>query len=203
MKSENESLNDLAEIRSMMERSSKFLSLSGLSGIMAGIYALCGTYLVYKVYGFNPDRISYTAGKNNLPGIVFLAVVILILAIGTAVFLSYKSAHNKGEKIWNPASRQLVSGMAVPLLAGGVLILLFILKGLMGLIAPLTLIFYGISLYNASRFTINELKFLGLLQILLGLISAYFIEYGLIIWAGGFGILHIIYGTYMYFRYER
>ncbi len=41
-------LQDLTEIRSMMERSSRFISLSGLSGISAGVFALIGAYLAYR-----------------------------------------------------------------------------------------------------------------------------------------------------------
>lgn len=203
MKKEQDYIQDVAEIRSMMERSSKFLNLSGLSGIMAGIYALAGAYIAYSYYHFNPNEISYQITKSSLPNIFFLAVIILILALATAVIFSYKSAQDKGEKLWNPTSRRLLISMAVPLITGGILILIFISKGLIGLIAPMTLIFYGMAMYNASKYTIDVLKFLGLVQLGLGLISSYFIEYGLLIWAAGFGVVHIIYGTYMYFWYER
>ncbi len=203
MKKEQNHIQDIAEIRSMMERSSKFLSLSGLAGIMAGIYALAGAYIAYSYFHFNPDEITYQITKSSLPNIFFLAIIILIFALATAIFLSYKKAGNKGEKIWNPTSRRLLASMAVPLLSGGILILVLISKGLVGLIAPLTLLFYGLALYNASKFTIDELKILGLLEIGLGLISTFFIEYTLIFWAFGFGAAHIIYGIYMYFRYER
>jgi hypothetical protein len=93
--------------------------------------------------------------------------------------------------------------MLVPLVSGGILILVLIVKDLIGLIAPLMLLFYGLALYNASKFTIDEVKFLGMTQIGLGLIASYFTEYGLLFWSIGFGVVHIIYGIYMYFRYER
>ena len=93
--------------------------------------------------------------------------------------------------------------MAVPLIAGGLLILILIAKGLIGLIAPFTLLFYGLAVYNASKYTYEEVKVLGLFQVGLGLISAYFVRYGLLCWALGFGVVHIIYGIYMNYRYER
>ena len=93
--------------------------------------------------------------------------------------------------------------MAVPLVAGGLLILILIAKGLIGLIAPVSLIFYGMALFNASRHTLEEVKVLGIIQIGLGLISSYFVEYGLLIWALGFGVVNIIYGIYMHYKYER
>lgn len=208
MKDEQNYIQDIAEMRSMMERSSKFLSLSGLAGIMAGIYALAGAYIAYKFFYFNPDEIVYDTLKSgslsfSLLKVIFLAIIILILAIGTAIFLSYKKANKRGEKLWNATAKRLLINMAVPLIAGGLLILILISKGLIGFIAPFTLLFYGLALYNASKFTYEEVRSLGLIQIGLGLISSYFVGYGLIFWAFGFGVVHIIYGIYMHYKYER
>lgn len=204
MKEERDYIQDIAEIRSMMERSSKFLSLSGLSGIMAGTYALAGAYIAYNFYSFNPDQIVYdTLNSGNLSKVILLAIAILILTLGTAMFLSYKKADKRGEIVWNATSKRMITNLAIPLLAGGIFIVILLSKGLIGLIAPLTLLFYGLAMYNASKFTYDEIKFLGLIQMGLGLISSWFIEYGLLLWAIGFGVVHIIYGIYMHLRYER
>jgi uncharacterized membrane protein YidH (DUF202 family) len=208
MKEQQDYIRDIAEMRSMMERSSKFLSLSGLAGVMAGIYALAGAYIAYQIFDFDPAQMDYsnlqTKGlSSDLLQVIFLALAILVLAIGTAVFLSHKKAVKRREKIWNPTARRLLLTMAVPLVAGGLLILILMAKGLIGFIAPFTLIFYGLALYNASKFTYEEVKSLGLIQIVLGLISAYYIGYGLLFWAVGFGLFHIIYGVYMHYKYER
>ncbi|MGE5401355.1 MAG: hypothetical protein ACM3S2_13215 [Ignavibacteriales bacterium] len=200
MKEKQDYIRDIADIRSMMERSSKFLSLSGWAGIMAGIYALSGAYIAYKLFDFNPDEIVYST--TSLPKVISLAILVLILALGTAIILSYRKADKGGETVWNATSRRLLANMAVPLAAGGILILVLIAKDLVGLIAPLTLLFYGLALYNASKFTYNEMKFLGMIQMVLGLISCYFIEYGLLFWVIGFGVFHIVYGIYIYFRHE-
>lgn len=208
MKEEHDYIRDIAEIRSMMERSSKFLSLSGWAGIMAGIYALSGAYIAHSIFSFNPDAIDYNTLNSgsisySLLKVFILAVTILILALATAIFDSYKKARKKGEKLWNPNSKRLLINMAIPLVAGGVMILILISKGLIGLIAPFTLLFYGLALYNAGKFTYDEVKILGFIEIGLGLISSYFVEYGIFIWALGFGVVHIIYGVYMYYKYEK
>jgi len=203
IKEKQDYIRDIAEIRSMMERSSKFLSLSGWAGIMAGIYALAGAYIAYKILNFNPDELKPQGLSPDLPKVIILGILVLMLAVGTAIFLSYKKAKKKGESGWNPTSRRLLANMAVPLVSGGILILILISKGLLGLIAPLTLLFYGIALYNAGKFTYDEVKYLGMIQVGLGLISSLFIEYGLLFWVVGFGVVHIVYGIYMHFRYER
>jgi hypothetical protein len=208
MKEEQDYIQDIAEIRSMMERSSKFLSLSGWAGIMAGIYALSGAGIVYKFFHFNPDEIVYgnaipDGPSANLQAVVFTAIVVLILAIATAVFLSWRKADEGGNKLWNAATRQLLTDMAVPLIIGGVVVVILISKGLIGLLAPFTLLFYGMALYNAGKFTYKEVKNLGLIQVALGLVSSCFIEYGLLCWALGFGVVHIVYGIYIHYKYER
>lgn len=208
MKNEQDYIQDLSNIRTMMERSSKFLSLSGWAGIMAGIYALIGAFIAYTLFNFNPDEIIYSninsgTESPNLPNVIVLGFLILILALSTAIFLSRKKAISKGEKIWNPTSKRLLKSIAVPLVSGGILILVLISKGVIGLAAPLMLLFYGLALYNAGKFTIDEVKYLGMIQIGLGLLSSFFIEYGLFFWSFGFGVVHIVYGIYMYFRYER
>ena len=202
---EQDYIRDIAEIRSMMERSSKFLSLSGWAGILAGIYALSGAYIAYAFFQFNPDEITYSNVELpvNLLKVVLLAIIILILTIGTAVFLSRQKANKRGENLWNPTAKRLLISMAVPLVTGGLLILILISQGLIGLIAPFTLLFYGLALYNASRYTYPDLKTLGLIEISLGIIGSYYVEYGLAFWAIGFGLMHIIYGIYLHYKYER
>ena len=207
MKEEQDYIRDITEIRSMMERSSKFLSLPGWSGILAGIYALAGAYIAYSVFDFSPADLVYSNAPGSLSSclwkVVSLGLIILILAIGSAVYLSYKKANKKGEKLWNPTTRRLLIHMAVPLITGGLLILILISKGLIGLVAPFTLLFYGLALYNFSKFTFEEVKTLGLIEISLGLISSYFTGYGLLFWALGFGLAHVLYGIFIHYRYER
>jgi uncharacterized membrane protein len=208
MKEDQHYIEDIAEMRSMMERSSKFLYLSGLSGIMAGIYALAGAWIAYQFFSYNPGQIlSATVDQGSISAdllkVLFLAILVLVLAIGTAVFLSARKAHKRKEKLWTSTARRLLLNMAVPLVTGGLLLLIFIAQGMTGLLAPFTLLFYGLALYNASKFTYDEVRSLGLIEIGLGLLGTWFVGYGLLFWAIGFGLVHIIYGIYMYYRYER
>lgn len=201
MKEEQDYIQDIAEIRSMMERSSKFLSLSGWAGILAGVYALVGAWVAYSVLEFYPDEILYS--YPDLTNIILTATGVLFLSLISALLDSRRKARKNGEKAWNATSRRLLTSMAVPLFVGGILIVLLISKGLLGLIAPLTLLFYGLALYNAGSYTIREVRVMGFVQMILGLLNMMFISYGLLFWALGFGVVHIVYGIYMYFRFER
>ena len=208
MKEEKDYIKDISEIRSMMERSSRFLSLSGLSGVMSGIYALAGVLVAYLVFGFNPDSVTYTITSEsdspaNISNVIFVALVILALALGTVIYLSRRNAGKRGEKIWSTTTRRLLANMMVPLSAGGILIVILIMNNLAGLAAPVSMIFYGLALFTASKMTFEEVKLMGIIQISLGLIAILVIQYSLIIWALGFGLVNIVYGIFMHYKYER
>lgn len=203
MEKEQDYLKDITAIRSMMERSSKFLSLSGWAGIMAGIYALVGAYITHTFLKFKPTAILENTSPADLSPVIVLACIILFLSITTAIFLSYKRAAKKAERIWNITSRRLLTNMAIPLVTGGVLLIECLSAGYTGLLVPLTMIFYGLALCSAGNFTYKEVQYLGLIQIALGLLSTCLIEYSLLLWAAGFGLMHIVYGTYIYIKHER
>ncbi|WP_373492599.1 hypothetical protein [Aquiflexum sp.] len=198
---------ELAEIKSMMERSTRFLSLSGLSGVLAGIYALLGATLAYywiyfpnPPYGFDhtPD-----INENTFINLTIASFVVLGLSIGTAWLLSQKKSRRISQKIWTPSGKRFILSLFTPVLVGGLFCFALIYHGYYLLIVPATLIFYGIALVNSSQFTLSDIKYLGFCQILLGIISAFIPGYGLIIWALGFGVMHIFYGTLMHLKYDR
>lgn len=208
MKTDQEYIKDLTEIRSIMERSTKFLTLTGWAGIMIGIYALAGSFIAYKLSYFDGFTEISNASANqdssgNLIRLFLLAIGMLLLALGTAIYLSYRKSRKTGESLWNAAARRLVINMAIPLVTGGIFILLLYLKGLYGFIAPVSLIFYGLALINSSKYTFGEYRNLGIIEIILGLIASYYTNYGPIIWAIGFGVMHIIYGIYLHLKYEK
>jgi hypothetical protein len=197
-------IQDLRQIKEIMDRSSKFISLSGLSGIAAGIIALIGAwvanrfiYIESDYYGYNTVIISSDAVLSLLA----IGTVVLILAISAGIFFTALKAKKANQKIWNSQAKRLLVNLSIPLVTGGLLCLIFLSRGFIGIIAPLTLIFYGLALVNASKYTHEEIRSLGIMEIALGLISAYFIGFGLLFWAIGFGLLHIVYGIIMHYRY--
>lgn len=203
---EKDYLKDISEIKDLMNKSTRFLSLSGMSGILAGIYALVGAYIghiLFSGYG------GYGEGSNMMPlGILELialvvALVVASLSVITAFILTKRKAKKNNEKIWTPVSKQLLFNFMIPLITGGIFAILLMNRGYYGLIAPATLIFYGLALVSASKYTLSWVKYLGLLEIVLGLLSFVFFGNGLLFWAVGFGLLHIIYGVFMYFKYDK
>ncbi len=198
---------DLASIRSIMEKSGKFLSLSGMSGVMAGIYALIGATVAYYIahYPISPlrYRIYSIQDVSTLTKLIIIATIVLIASLSTGIWLSYRKAKKSNTVLWNNTSKILIVNLGIPLLTGGLFVLILLNTGHFGIAAPSCLIFYGLALINASANMYKEIRYLGISEIILGLISAFMPGYGLIFWAFGFGVLHIIYGTVMYYRYDK
>ena len=206
---EKEIQDELASIRSIMERSSKFISLSGLSGILAGVYALLGAAAAYWITFMYPlrSRINGFTSLNNIyitfEAYLAIAAAVLILSVSSAYVLSSRRAKKTGQTIWNQTSRALLFHTAVPLVSGGLFVLTLLYAGHLDYIAGSMLVFYGLALVSAGNFTYIDVKYLGILEIVLGLAAACLPGYGLLFWAIGFGVLHIVYGSVMYFKYDR
>lgn len=199
-------LNDIKEIKNLMNKSSRFISLSGLSGIMAGIYALIGAWLAHreilKVHDLQRDM-RYISSNEITIKLLAIAAMVIILAIVTGIILTQRKARKNGEQIFDKTAIKLLINFLIPLGTGGIFALLILQKGFVGLIAPITLIFYGLACVNASKYTLGHVKFLGYANIILGLVATQYVGYGLYFWAIGFGIFHIIYGGLMYVLIER
>jgi len=200
-------LKDISEIKNMMNRSTRFLSLSGLSGILAGIYATIGggvAYTLLKGYGQGYGSMGDVIPVGILELILIgIALLVAILAISSGYILTKRKAKKNNEKFWSPASTQFFAALFIPIAAGGIFILLLIYRGYYGVVAPATLLFYGIGLVSASKYTLNQIKYLGLMEIVLGIMAMIFFGYGLLFWVLGFGILHIIYGSLIYFGTDK
>ncbi|WP_248723605.1 hypothetical protein [Seonamhaeicola sp. ML3] len=195
-------LKDISEIKDLMNKSSRFISLSGLSGVLAGSYALIGAFIAYWLVT------TYSNGVLILDGWVFESCLLTLALVGffsvaTGILLTTKKAKNNGAKIWDNTSRRLVFNFLIPLVVGGLYILIILSQGKYGQSGGLMLIFYGLALVNASKYSIGDIRYLGYIQITLGLIGAWEPGYGFWLWVIGFGIMHIIYGTWMHFKYDR
>jgi uncharacterized membrane protein HdeD (DUF308 family) len=198
---------ELASIRDLMERSSKFMSLSGLSGVLAGIYALIGARtgygIVYAKYGGPTVTEGYAENPAVYHQLVLIALSVLVLSIATCILLSIRQAKRNGQQAWNPVSRRMLGSMAVPLATGGLFIIILLTRAQYDLVSPACLLFYGLSLVAASQYTFRDIKWLGLCEVALGLVATFLPAYALLCWVLGFGILHIVYGTIMHVKYDR
>jgi hypothetical protein len=210
----NHPLEQLQDIHRMMERTSKFIGLSGLSGVGAGVFALAGALLAHwyllegGVNGYRESLHYWPAqphpwGWSPYTFYLLDALFVVTGALSSGIYFTTRRARHKGQAIWDPLTKRLILNLAIPLLAGGLFCLAMLYHGFIGFVAPATLVFYGLALINGSKYTLNDLYYLGICEVVLGCIGAFFIGRGLLLWTIGFGFLHILYGLLMYHKYER
>lgn len=197
----NKQTEDIKAIREMMEKSTKFLSLSGLSGVTAGITALIGAAFAYFYLLRDPSLTDFNRTQEMLI-LLIDALIVLTLSIGFGIYFSWKKAKKNHQKLLNSVTKLALYHFSIPLVTGGVFSLVFLLRGNIDMVASATLIFYGIALVSVSKYTFDEIHYLGLTEIILGLLSAIILYKGVFFWSVGFGICHIFYGLAMYVKYD-
>jgi len=207
------SIETLHEIRTIMERSSRFLSLSGWSGIWAGCTALVGAGIALKwlnptfdsshgLYYYLTEALYYS-DKNILFHLIALGFSIFLIAFIGGIYFTQRKAKKDGQKLWGKASIQMIGQMATTLAIGAFMILFFIYDGAYQYVGPSCLIFYGLALINGSRYTLSDIRYLGFIEVMLGGINLFLPYYTILFWTTGFGVLHILYGIIMWNKYER
>ena len=215
MNDQNHHLDTLQDIKQMMERSSRFISLSGLSGIAAGICALVGAWFAKDI--IDENRLSYTnlkhIGRSDdgsmslaewMGNQLFqIAVITFIAAFVLAFVFTYTRSRKTNTPIWGSMAKRVMVNVAIPMIVGGIYLFKLMENEAYGYIAPGCLIFYGLAVLNASKYTLIETRYLAYGLLLLGIINLWYIGYGIYFWALGFGVLHIIYGAFMWWKYER
>ncbi|MEZ4722447.1 MAG: hypothetical protein R2813_11300 [Flavobacteriales bacterium] len=214
MSAQNEQLDALKDIRDLMERSTRFISLSGLAGVFSGLFALAGAAAAWwktnqGPWVFRSEDTDFGTGEiirvdwSVVNFLIIDALLVFVLSVLTSYYLSRRKAVRKGQPLWGAYSRQMLINLSIPLAAGGIFCVIMFYHGLIAIIAPATLIFYGLALLNAGKHSFEEINYLGISEIIIGLLGLVFKGQGLIFWAAGFGLLHIIYGILMYLRHDR
>jgi hypothetical protein len=209
MQEQHNPLEAIQDIRRMMERSSRFISLSGWSGISAGICALVAAYITsmriscWSIGDCLFNRLSGDGAEALKRELFLIAGITFVAAFSLAFLFTYVRSRKNGTPIWDATVRRLMWSVMIPLGAGAFLLYRMIQLEQYELVAPGCLIFYGIALLNASKYTLGEIRYLALGQLILGIINLWWVGHGLYFWALGFGVLHIMYGIWMWWKYER
>lgn len=208
---EQQHLDSLHDIKRIMERSTRFMSLSGLGGVGAGVSALVGAFFAWRLIvtrNLDPARSSspYDATQNDgqlTLQLVFIALAVLVAALSTGYYFTWRKARAQDLPVWDASARKVIVNLAIPLVAGGLFILGLLYNDSAVLAAPACLVFYGLGLVNASKYTVTDIRYLGYIEVLIGILALFNLRNGLFFWALGFGVMHIVYGILMWWKYER
>jgi hypothetical protein len=206
MEKHEEQLAAIQEMRNLMDRASRFRSISGLSAMVAGLLAILCVVFVSQL---TDVQLTESASFERMLGTKFATevqlsfLVLLLISICFGIYLAARNAQATGQAAWDSVAKRLALHLAIPLVTGGVFSMLLAQLGLLGLIPASTLLFYGLALVNASHYTLDAVRLLGLVEIGLGLLATAIVPFGLVFWLTGFGLMHVGFGLYIYLKYER
>lgn len=207
-----EALNTLNEIKDLMEKSSRFQSISGLSIVIVGLLASvvsAGAWLMLLPH----SDISWLPTTCN--GIlinspfrtkiaVFSALLLLVISFSTVSFFSlHKMKKQRGAVSFDSTLRRCLFHFCVPMVVGGLLCAAMLLQGHYGLTSTFMLVFYGLALINCSHYTSSSIAMLGYAQLVLGVVDCFAVSHAILLWWLGFGLMHILFGIYFIIKYDR
>lgn len=210
-----EALNTLSDIRKIMERSSRFMSLNGTSAIVIGLYSCLAAVIAYYILGgagtarsFLPEHFRIPVLQIDTPARLQLLLGFATVLIGICILTVVLMCRHKALKAHQPfgfdrITKRLLWNFFLPLAVGGILCLSLVYQHHYGLTSSVMLIFYGIALINASNYTYSNTRYLGYAELALGLADSFVEGHALLFWTFGFGIFHIVYGLWFYFKFER
>lgn len=203
-KMKNDYLSNLEQIKDIMSRSTRFISLSGLSGVSTGMIALAGAFLAHQALFKDADYWVYEAVEltgHSLIHLLSIAIGTLVLSVISALFFTRRNTKKQQQPSWDAQTKRLLVNLLIPLVTGGLFALMLLVKGFVGMLPSVTLLFYGLALVNASKYTLSEIRSLGIIELVLGLLAFLFVGYGLLIWACGFGLVQMAYGLLIQKKY--
>lgn len=198
-------IKDIEQIKDIMNRSTRFISLSGLSGVSTGIIALAGDYIAYQTLFKHSDFQVYEAVELTggvMGTMLAIALGTLIVSVISAIFFTRRQTKKQQLPAWDAQTKRLLINLLIPLAAGGLFALMLLLRGFVGMLPSVTLVFYGLALVNASKYSLSDIRSLGLIELVLGLLAFWLIGYGLLIWAIGFGLVQLVYGLLIQKKYS-
>lgn len=187
-------LEALSGIRNLMERSSRYLPLSGKAGVAIGVLSILCSLIVDSYFSIHED---------NLKPLFLLFGMLFVICLVIEILMAERNSRQKGVPAWDAIAKRFLINLFLPMVVGGIYCFALIRQQQLEMVLPATLVFYGLALINASRYTIEDTRYLGMADLLLGLATSFLPQHGLLAWGIGFGVLHVLYGVIIYFKYEK
>lgn len=190
-----EAEENLRVIRELMERSTRYTTFSGYSGVLAGTASITGCIITWLLQqgpsGLYPARVPFLLTWS----------LVVLFAIGADYLLTKRHAARVGKHILSRLGQQMAFASLPGLGTGALLTLLLVRHHLLNEVYPLWMLCYGIAICAVGLFSQREVKYLGALFLCAGALTLVLIQgqpgWGLPMMALSFGGFHIVWGVLM------
>lgn len=209
---EKEVKKTLSDIRDMMSKSSRFQSVSGYSIVVVGLLAAVASLITAVFIGVEngfpcSEKLQHFAVMDTAvrtKSIAITGMVLFALSLLTVFFFAYiKSKRHQLRFAFDKRMGQMLLDFFIPLAVGGVLSIVLVMQQHYGLTSSIMLIFYGLALVNCSHYTYPVFRYLGYVELLLGIIDCFTMSHALLTWFLGFSVAHIVFGIVYILLFDR
>jgi hypothetical protein len=174
-------MDNLRYIRETMERSQSFTAVSGVGGVLMGLIALGATFLAVR--------------SETTEAWVTVWMSAAVLSLGIALVAMTMKARAAGGSLLVGAGRKFAWNLTPPLLVGGLLTVAMTQMGAATLLPGVWLLLYGTGVVTGGAFSVRVVPLMGLAFMLVGAAALFApAAWGNLFMAGGFGLLHIVFG---------
>ena len=184
----NRAMDNLQFIRETMERSAVFTSVPGYGGALMGATAI-GAAIIAQ---------NQPTVRNWL--IVWLVEAVLAVSIG--FFALWQKAKNSGESLVSVPAKKFALAFAPQIVAGVILTALFYYRGFFEFLPCVWLTLYGTAVVTGGAYSVKIVPAVGWVFVALGAVAVFApADWGNLLMALGFGVLHIVFGLIVARRY--
>jgi hypothetical protein len=180
-------MDNLRYIRQTLERAGSFTAVPGIGGMLMGSTALVAAWIA------GPHRASWR----------WLAAWMIEAAVAIAIGLAAAALKARRVKIplGSGPGRKFLAGFAPAMLAGALLTFVLFRSGDGWLLPGIWLLLYGAAVLSGGSASVRVVPLMGACFMVLGTLALLGPAWGDVLLAGGFGGVHIIFGTVIAVKY--
>lgn len=195
-----EARENLRVIRQTMERSTKYSTLAGLSGVLIGLVAVVGVFLTDRIIreGHSVLERGRAFDHAQLAQLAAVWTVVLIVAIAIDFLANKRRAAGVGKHVVSSLGAHIVLAALPGFFAGAALTAFFLTHGLVFSIWGVWMLCYGLAICAVGLFSVRPVSVLGGAFVLAGAVTLQLPPAAqLPMMAVTFGGFHIGYGVLM------
>lgn len=175
-------MDNLRFIRETMELAGTFTAVSGWGTVVIGATAIAAAALA--------------AATHSATRWLFIWLCEAALSVGISVYTMALKARAAKLPLWSEPARKILFSFAPPMAGGALLTLVFFEHDLLALLPGVWMLLYGIGVVAAGTFSVRIVPVMGLAFMLVGTVALFApATWGTAFMAGGFGGLHLFFGT--------
>ncbi len=181
-------LDNLEFIRETMERSGQFTAVPGYGGILMGVTAVAAAFIANSQIYLRDSLMTW--------------LIEAVLAFSIGLLAMWQKSKIAGTSLMSAPAKKFAMSFAPPLIVGVAIILGVWRSGDYYVMPPICMLCYGAAVVCGGAFSARVVPVMGWCFMALGAVSFLLpTNYGNLMMAASFGLLHVVFGAIIARRY--